>query len=284
MRDCFASFRFFFNNVATTNGGGLCCYEGSSVDLTGNIIRSNFGQQVGGAIYLTDMSDMDIVNNSPIMVLPNESDGRFFFAANRGYGDDTVDGVFREDLTTTSNYGNFVTSEVESGTVKDYFKEVVLKALHSSTSEIVVKYRTVNNADYPLYAEGCAWLDANTFNTTNDLSDVLTRFQDDQFDEVEVFRGTGAGRTAHITNITNSGSTYSVTVDESFGVANESLDVRFDNWQKIPKTFTADDIELKRLGIDESGAWIQLKIEMRGAEGLPEVRQVLLNSNSKEEL
>lgn len=228
--------------------------------------------------------DSDVTNNSPIIVLPNNDDGRIYFAGNRGYGDNTVDGVFREDLSSSSTNGYITTVEIESNSVEDTFKEVITKALHNNTSEIVVKYRTANIVDYPLTFEGVAWLNENTFNTTSDLSEVKTRFDNGERDEIEIIKGTNAGKLSHITNITHSGNTYSVTIDENYGTANESFDIRVDNWSKVPETFTSSDLEVKRLGLDASGAWIQVRLELRGSEGLPEIRQIIINSNAKEEL
>jgi hypothetical protein len=230
-------------------------------------------------------NESDTVNNSPILILPNEAGGRFFFAGNVAY-DNTLDGLYREDLGATTHYGYFVTTEIESESVQDTYKEVIIKALLGASDNIVVKYRTSNDTEYPKLAEAVTWVNTTTFNTTATLSHVLERFQAGKLDEVEVIKGSGAGRLAHITNIEFTGSVYSITVDEAIGEAGESADIRIDNWIKVPVEMTEDDGEIRRFGFGEDnvGTWIQLKIALQGKSGIPEIRQVLLKTNAKETL
>ena len=79
---------------------------------------------------------------------------------------------------------------------------------------------------------------------------------------------------------------YSITIDESIGTAGQSCDIRIDNWIKVPETMTSANGEIKRFGFgtDNTSTWCQLKIELRGRSGLPEVRQVILKTNAKETL
>jgi hypothetical protein len=220
--------------------------------------------------------------SSPLMYLNDalgNNTGRLFV----GYENtDNEVSVYIEDLDdSVSNYSYFTTTEIEAEKVKDAYDQIIVKAVMDDNDAVVVKYRTSKDIDYPIVADA-TWLDAITFNTTDDLSYVKTRFDAGHKDEIEVLTGSGAGRLAHITSITKSASVYSVTIDESIGTATEDLQVRFDNWQKIPESFTNADGEMKRLGIGEVSTWAQFKVEMRGKAGYPEIRQFQIKSNNKE--
>lgn len=230
-------------------------------------------------------NEQDTVNNTPILMLPNEDTGRIFIAGNIAY-DDTLDGLYREDLSTSAHYGYAVTTEIQSDSVQDAFKEIIIKALLGTTDEIVVKYRTSKDILYPITSDGCVWASSSIIHSTDDLSAVLTRFESGKRDEVEIIKGTGAGRLAHITDIEFSGSVYRITLDESFGTAGNSADIRIDDWIKVPVTMTASDGDIKRFGLGEDnvGTYCQIKVELRGKSGHPEIRQIMLKTNAKETL
>lgn len=221
---------------------------------------------------------------SPLFLV-DDHDGRFLVGADR-LNDLTSseEGIWMEDLDDDSaNYGYFVTSEIEPENVSDTIGKIYSKALLGSNDEIVVKYRTSSEVNYPVEVIGCFWLDTTTFTTTEDLSAVKTRFDAGNYDEVEILSGSGAGRLAHITALTKSASTYQITVDEAIGTAAGEFYARFDNWEKINKPMTASDGELKQIGAGaENCTWFQFKVELRGKAGRPEFRQFAIKSNSKE--
>jgi hypothetical protein len=179
-----------------------------------------------------------------------------------------------------------VTSEIESGSVRDVFEEVIVKALLGQDGEIVVKYRMRGDSELPITVENVAWVDEYTFNTTSDLSHVLERFEESEEnrDEVQFILGQGSGSSAHISNVTASSLTYSVTLDRPIGLAGELSDVVIDNWRLVPRTMTQDDGECLRFGIGKEGTWGQFKIGFSGKAGYPEIRQILIKTNVKEGL
>lgn len=229
--------------------------------------------------HLCSQSNEEVFNRtSPILILDNSA-GRIFVG-----GDTITDGVslWKEDLAAgSSQYGYFVTTELESNSVQDVFDEVIIKALLGDDDKIVVKYRTENDPDLPINATSAIWVDGTRFNTTTDLSDIKTRFDAGHRDEIEIYAGHNAGRLAHITNIEFSGSTYQVTVDESLGAATETSRIRFDNWKKVPTEMVKANGEFLRVGIGATGTWAQFKVELRGKAGLPEVREVIIKTNNK---
>jgi len=221
-------------------------------------------------------NDFVVRKTGPIMLIDDDA-GRIVASFTRNVSSDE-EGIWIEDLGDTTNYGYFVTSEMPAKSVLDVFDRVYNKAVMGDSDEVVVKYRTSTNVNLPVYAEDVAWTGTTTFNTTEDLSNVSVG------DEVEVLSGQGVGRLAHITALEASASVYTVTVDEAIGSDTATSTVKFDNFKKIPTTFTASDGELKSLGIGAAGTWCQLKIELRGSNGYPEYREVLVNSNNKETL
>lgn len=219
---------------------------------------------------------------SPLLVL-NDSNARLFVGGAKYSAPE--EGIWIEDLSDdTEHYGYFVTTEAQAESVKDIFREVVIKALLGDNDEIVVKYRTSNDTGLPVVIEDVAWSSTTEFNSTGDLSYVKTRFDAGNKDEVEILLGSGAGRLAHITNIEKSSSTYTVTIDEAIGTSGETSTIRFDNWKKVPKDYVKTDGEVMRFGIGETGTWCQVKVELRGRAGYPEVRELILKSENKESL
>ena len=231
-------------------------------------------------------NDTSFARSGPILINGSgfQDITRIFIAADRDIASDE-EGVWMEDLSDSSaNYGYFTTVELEAESVQDVFDEIVQKAQLGTNDSMIVKYRTQKDTSYPIVAEDVVWASTTQFNTTVDLSAVKTRFDAGHRDEVEVIKGTTAGRLAHITNITKSASTYGVTIDESIGTAAGTSDVRFDNWSKVDNPFTAEDGQLKRLGIGASDTWCQFKVELRGQAGLPEIRGIMVKSNNKASL
>jgi hypothetical protein len=221
--------------------------------------------------------------SSPIMVI--EDGATRIFTGGKLSTDSDEEGIWIEDLSPdTTHYGNFTTIEVESNSVKDVFEKVIIKALLGSDDEIVVKYRVSNDTNLPITAEDVAWLTPSQFNTTEDLSIIKARFDEGHQDEITVLLGSGAGRLAHITNIEESSSTYSVAVDEEIGTEGETTTVRIDNWKKIPTSMVKSDGEVIRFGMGDVGTFCQVKVSLKGKGNMPEIRDMLIKSNSKEQL
>jgi len=219
--------------------------------------------------------------SSPIEILTN-GDSRILTGTQR-QNDDCE--LWAEELdNSVENYGYFITPEINSNTVRDVYKELVAQAFMEDTDTLTVKYRTKNVANYPLTDIDSTWAETNQFNTTDDLSEAYSRFVSGERDEVEILMGTNATRVAQITSIEQSALTYSVTVDQDYGIIGESTVVRIDNWKNIAKTMTASDKEIARFGAGGTGSWGQFKVILSGKKNLPEVRQILIKTNPKEEL
>lgn len=216
---------------------------------------------------------------SPILIL-NDYHSRIFMGGELNTNSNE-EGIWIEDLGATNHYGHFTSVEIESDSIEDSFNQIVIKALLGASDSVVVKYRGENDVLLPINFSG-TWLTSNQINTTEDLSHALTRFTEGHYDEVEITSGSGSGRLAHITDISASSGTYQITLDETLGTAGESATARIDNWIKIPETMTQADGEVKRLGIGEVSSWVQVKVEMRGKSGYPEIREIQLLTNNKQ--
>lgn len=222
---------------------------------------------------------------SPLMAI-DDYNGRLFVGADRATDLTTSEeGIWMEDLGTTTNYGYVITTEVGSSGVKDIFDEVIVKALLGDDDSIEVKYRTTNDVDLPIEIDDAEWTGVNQNQFTSDdtsLSVIKDRFDAGHSDEIEVLAGQGAGRLAHITNVTYANPTYTITVDEEIGVDGEAAYIRIDNWKLVPKEMTSTNGDVVRFGIGEAGTFAQFKIGLTGKAGRPEIREILIKTNPKE--
>lgn len=223
---------------------------------------------------------------SPLMVI-DDYNGRLFVGGDRMNAlTSSEEGIWMEDLSnSTTNYGYFVTTEINASDVKDVFDYLSIKALLGTDDEIKVKYRTSNDTSLPINISDATWtgVNENQFTSTDtDLATIKTRYDAGHRDEIEVLAGQSAGRLAHITNITYSNPTYTVTIDEQIGVDGETSYIRFDNWKLIDKTMTQTDGNVQRFGIGVPASFAQFKIALSGKAGRPEIREILIKTNPKE--
>ena len=153
--------------------------------------------------------------------------------------------------------------KIQSTNITDIWSKVFLiyRQLLAASDKITLKYRTV--ADTAAEITG-TWVSAtattSTFTTTTDLSAYWTSGTGG---EVEVVNGVGAGRCAHITSITGSG-TYTVVIDEVIpNITTTTFRARVAAWTKITSLLpmTADWSEFPLLSTIGT-TWIQLKMHM----------------------
>lgn len=203
--------------------------------------------------------------------------------SNRIFGTDLIWGaeVYRRDaeadygtLGTVSlgveSRGYFITPKIYSTDVTDNQNLISMKFSPFTTEmdTIVIKYRTVddmrqfiNLSDWDI-----TWTSPTTFTTTQaDWATALIG------NEVEIITGAGGGLLAHITAISVSTGTYTVTLDETFSnfLAGDVGKAVFRNWIKW-KTITAGSSDALQYFISEQlgsdGKFLQLKVELRGVQ------------------
>lgn len=222
---------------------------------TGVTTFTDYGQQLvygvegGGALrYLPSNSSTSSTNGTYL------AGGRAYLKGSTE--SDDFYGLFIDDtLDTTEKYGFLETTWLESDQVEDVWQEVVVKCkkLLNSGDKIVVKYRV--DYDEPTLAS-ITWSDTDTFTTTDDLSAYVAG------DEIEVYRGVGAGKCAHISSISEAGGTYTVNLDDTFtGVTASAtarvfvtkwiklgeIDQQNKRWERftVPKDSNSPQIKLK---------------------------------------
>ena len=247
-----------------------------ALDLTTNSL-THLGSQANDVVFGS-------TGSTPIMVL-DDYRSRIFLGLNDV---NSNEGIYIEDLSASSeNYGYLVTTEIQSEELKDVWEKIVSKAYLATNDKIEVKYRGSKVEGYPVNISGVTWtgLNENTFTTTSaSMAAVKTRFDAGNEDEIEILTGQSAGRLAHITNITYSNPTYTVTIDEEIGVNGQTSTIRIDNWKKVPKSMTSADGQMLSFGTDQASDWIQYKISLFGQAGNPEIREIAIKSNTKEKL
>lgn len=240
----------------------------------------DFGQVTGitpGAVGLT--SDYD-TNESPLYRSMNGS--RVFFGAS--IANDTLSSTVYtlQTLTEGENRGNFVTQKIPSSAIKDTWKKIYSKLnnLFEGNDKVIVKYRTEDRYNFPVYtfplAKAVTWTNTTSFTTSSDLSDVADG------DEVEVLSGSGAGYIAHITDIQQGATDWIVTLDEAVAVAaNDKSYIFIQNWTKrIGANSQTQDSILETL-CGEKSKWIQIKVEIRGVSQPVVEEMQIINSTYK---
>lgn len=175
-----------------------------------------------------------------------------------------------QSFTPGENRGSFVTQKIFSDNIEDVFNKVVLKArnIYNANDKIVVKYRTTERQYFPITTDSFQLSEYNiTWTSTTSFTVTDTKWAYVQAgDEVEIIEGAGAGFTAHISTITESGGTYTITIDETIPLisASDTSHVIVNNWTKGA---TLDSTETKlhdTTSVNLNSKWIQIKCELRG--------------------
>lgn len=202
-----------------------------------------------------------------------------FFASEMlyaGSAKDPVDTTIASlmSLGESRSVGYVVTPKLTSKGLKDALQSITasIRGLHLDSDKVVVKYRTRERFGLPaatlLAGTGVVtWVDSTSFTLSTAGKDIQSA---EVGDEVEFVRGAGAGYSAHITEIDDTTSTWTITIDEAIPdiAASDRSDIYVDNWTKLA-TITRDTQYVDEGFFDQplegSSAWIQFKIELRGA-------------------
>lgn len=178
--------------------------------------------------------------------------------------------------TIISNRGYFITPKIFSTEVTDTFNKFVLKfaPFTDEADAIIIKYRTYDDENIEQVISNSSWFATWTSTTTFTTTEVgmaryKTRFDAGEKDEVEFVQGGGSGYIANITNITEAGGTYTVTLDEDYPYYESGDTANFcvRNWKRWKEILYGDSnanqyFINEQLGV--SGKFIQFKIELRG--------------------
>lgn len=171
------------------------------------------------------------------------------------------------------NRGYFVTPKLSSPNIQDVYKNITVKFNPLGDDDsILIKYRTVEKDALEVASfesqnsRGGNWTSTTTFTSIVDMSDVVVG------EEIEIVGGVGAGLLAHVSSISESGGTYTVTLDEGFAwaVSGDKFYFVSTNFKRLltidssTKTAPEQYAEVPTISSDNKGTFLQLKVELRG--------------------
>jgi hypothetical protein len=148
--------------------------------------------------------------------------------------------------------GHFVTAWEYSEELKDNFNKFIsrFKNFASEGDEIHAKFRT---KEVDALSISGTWASSSTFNTATDLRNYVGW-------EVEVKTGIGAGKSAHISTVTDNGvSGWLVTLDDTFTSASGALTAMVENFKRCGIYDGADDFREFSI-LTGASTKVQLKI------------------------
>ena len=134
--------------------------------------------------------------------------------------------AYDDSINSLQKSGILITPKIDSANVDEVWQKVYakVKRFSNTTDKMVVKYR-IHDVD-SLEFTG-TWTSTTTFTTTADLSSFAVG------DEITVIQGLGSGKPSHITALSLSTGTYTVTVDETYtGASSSTFKAKIDKWIK----------------------------------------------------
>jgi len=213
---------------------------------------------------------------------PTSTVGGFILFASRNSGANSST-TYRNLLsaTTGENRGQFTLNRIESSAVTSSNISVWCKyqGVTTSTDKIIFKYRTKYRDAISVLSTGITWTSSTVFTSTN------TGFATAEVgDEITILSGNGAGSTAHISIISYSNPTYTITLDEAItGVSSTNDgDILIENFKKLNTIITYLDTNgYKQLSfpVQANTSWLQIKGELRGEGGVVGIQELQVITN-----
>lgn len=172
----------------------------------------------------------------------------------------------------------FITQWLESSQVEEVWKSIVIKyrKFLETSDKIKVKYRTIKD-DYSLI--GYSWTSATTFTVLSSVFPNIVNYNIG--DEVEIMNGIGAGKCVNITNVTNVGTTYTVTIDEAITSATGSGYGKFQHWIKLQEV--QNNVQFATLPLPQYNKDIQIQFKIiMETTGESEIHETIVVSGSEQ--
>lgn len=164
--------------------------------------------------------------------------------------------------TSKAMAGYITTPMLESNNVEDVWKATVIKykKLLNTSDKIITKYKT--SIIEPFIYSG-TWVNSTQFTAiVAGGGPVLFDYISVGY-EVEILTGNGSGQVTHITNISNVGSTYTITLKDSIvGVSagNESV-MKYDNWIELP-SITKSEVQFSNIPLMALNKNVQMQFKI----------------------
>jgi hypothetical protein len=174
--------------------------------------------------------------------------------------------------------GYFVTTWFNSPEIVDKWVRLwtTFKRFKNSTDKIIFKYRL--EEEDPLEID-ITWTSTTTFTTTEDITAYdPSNFNGTVGGEVEVIQGTGGGACVHIIDISESGGTYTVTIDNEITGVTGTAKVRLQKWIKLVDEVTGTVKSYSEINMHASNTRIQIKGVLEWS-GDGEFHKMILVSN-----
>lgn len=260
------------NGLTHKYSPSLTLIDGNTLDYGQNTILSP------GAIFDASITETTKLHNYASVM--------FGFAGYDSTGSNDLVSInvdIIEDRPTDPDHkrlGYIITPFLESTRVTDVWQKIYIKyrKFLDDTANITVKYRTTK--DVPTVVSAAVWNSSTSF-TKNDASIANYAVGD----EVEVLTGNGGGDIAKITQITLSGSDYTVILDQAIiGVsALDVSDIRLQKWRELP-VITDANTQFKELSIPQynKDTEIQFKIILNWTDKENELREVLVVNETEQ--
>lgn len=182
-------------------------------------------------------------------------------------------------ITGATSNGYMTTQRIYSNELSDTWEKVAIGFEElDSTDSIEFKYRTKELEGNNI---GVTWASATSFTSSStNLMKVKTNFEAGNNYECRVLLGNGSGIISQITDISETGGTYTITLDTAHdGVsASDTGQVRLENWESV-ETITSSDNEaqIKNIPIGKQSNWIQYKLVLRGSENARNEHNPVIN-------
>lgn len=227
----------------------------------------------------------EVIHRAGFLIETHPRYGKFLAGA--GIYKDNVSaelkGIFVNDTGEgRKKRGYFITTQVLTSNVRDLFDKFVIKfkKLRSlaSTDGIVVKTMGADSVNYNFpFRAAITWTADNTFTSTDsNWANVASPYGE----EIEVIIGNGAGTTAHVSSVSYSAPTYTITIDESIptGMTTSpaTAQVRVSKWTKRAFIDSTTKTYDGASGVEDS-QWAQFKVELRGQKDSPEFEELQIS-------
>jgi hypothetical protein len=189
----------------------------------------------------------------------------------------TKSAIFYDDSNDTLQKSMIVTfPKVDSPNVDELWQKGYAKIsrFRTASDKMVVKYRTTYTPDVEATI---TWTGTTTLTSTSDLSTFAVG------DEMTVIQGKGSGKPSHITAISYSAPTYTITVDETYSGASGTAKAKFDKWIKCGSLSNQVSTYLQ-YPIGKASNWIQIKLWITCTGGFIELEEILLIHASNQSL
>lgn len=169
-----------------------------------------------------------------------------------------------------TSVGYFVTPKIFSENITDTYNLLTIKygKFVEPDDKIIIKYRTEDDERNTIVESSDRWRATWTSTTTFTTPEMDMEYAE-VGDEVEILMGAAGGHIAHISDISETGGTYTVTIDEEYPAytTGDKSSFVFRNWKMFDTISGTDaDADLgyyaKELGV--TGKFIQLKIILKG--------------------